>query len=261
MPVNGDKRKQPVPLVAAPPLPLTATTLPQTGFAQTTSARGVDQFSRPHVNPVVEVEGPVSFRGKEPVQFDTPPLVWSPGTGTYEPTLDVNDRNQFADTFWGQNISRVCKIGDTDIPAAVSGGAATPIQPSSGLAYIYDWNNRSLVDMGAGGSPETVYNYSDSSIPKNTWNLVINNQGDWFVIIGGGSGSFAMTDGGAIPAMVGAVPGSGTVTLYTLTGGTLTAGTTSVTAYNIGSQPVGASKFVTLAKVGGVWVVDVEPCP
>jgi hypothetical protein len=70
------------------------------------------------------------------------------------------------------------------------------------------------------------------------------------------------TGGSGVPAMTGSTPGSGTVTLYTYNGATLTATSQTVQAKNEASTAAGANKFVQM-KIGpgGYPFLDFEDCP
>jgi hypothetical protein len=71
----------------------------------------------------------------------------------------------------------------------------------------------------------------------------------------------ALSGGSGIPARSGATLGSAEVTLYALSGaGVLSATTRTVAAHNLAGSAVGASKYLLLLKVLGLWVVVWEEC-
>lgn len=76
---------------------------------------------------------------------------------------------------------------------------------------------------------------------------------------GSGSGQWAVTGGGGIPAGNLASPGSGSVTLYGDNGAGLVAGTTA-TAYNVYGTAIAASKTVWLEPVAGKLYVITADC-
>lgn len=72
-------------------------------------------------------------------------------------------------------------------------------------------------------------------------------------------GIYALTTS-TISAASGATLGSGTVTLCSRSGATLTAdGETGVTVYNAGGS-VASGRYVKLGCAGGAWSVDVDKC-
>ena len=69
-----------------------------------------------------------------------------------------------------------------------------------------------------------------------------------------------VTMSSGVSARSGSTPGSGQVTLYTLTSGALTATSKTVTAYNLSSTAVAGSAYVGLVWASGVWWVMWEDC-
>jgi hypothetical protein len=93
------------------------------------------------------------------------------------------------------------------------------------------------VDGADGDTPPTIVDYRDDS-----------------------GTALAKSGGSGIPALSGSTPGSGTVTLYSFNGTTLSATTTTVTAYNMTSGAVAANAWLQLKLIAGYWFIDVEGC-
>jgi hypothetical protein len=72
----------------------------------------------------------------------------------------------------------------------------------------------------------------------------------------------AYTGGSGIAARSGTTPGSATVTLYTLSGGTLATATTTDTAYNLSTSAVAASAYVVCMReqISGKLICVWEDC-
>lgn len=70
----------------------------------------------------------------------------------------------------------------------------------------------------------------------------------------------AKTDSGGVAAMTGTTPGTGTITLYFFDGTSLTANSTTDTAYNNMTTAVAGSAWIKVARVGQYWFVINEDC-
>lgn len=78
-------------------------------------------------------------------------------------------------------------------------------------------------------------------------------------LVGGAGITIALSGSGGVAARSGTTPGSGTVTLYSFNGTTISSGST-VTAYNMGASSVAGNTYLMLMAIGGYWFVVWEDC-
>lgn len=148
----------------------------------------------------------------------------------------------------GATRVKIAKVGATAIPAMAT------LTPGSGSATFYDMGATAL----AANQTETVFNTEFSPIAAGAWIKVIEVDGRWF-IYESPRAHVALNGASTIPAMSGTTPGSGTVTLQSFAGSTLSSNGT-VTAYNTTATAVAASKYLQIKRIDGYWFVDVESC-
>lgn len=159
-------------------------------------------------------------------------------------------------------MTRQLSVGKT----TAAGTALSGSTPGSVAVDIYARNSSGVLTVQ---ESITAYVLLSSALASGKWILVERDRlGDYYVIDTSSTGTstdnlrLAYTGGSGIPARSGTTAGSGTVSLVTQSGATLTTTGTTVTAYNLSASAVAANVYVQLKKDSnsGLWHVDFEDC-
>jgi hypothetical protein len=202
-----------------------------------TSTQGQIKDADPHRNPVADITGPVSFRGSEPVQFDTPPQVLNPTTQKFE-TLESRPQTQFP---WYALTSKLVWIGSPGITA------------STGRSGVAGTGQAQFIDFDPDGKAFKDNDYQDTPVfslmqfpMAHCWASAMLYGDTWFVIPIAGT-ILASTRAGGIPAASGSQPGTATCDLLANVSGSYV----SIGSATVRSDMAGGA----IGAAGGVRVV------
>lgn len=226
-----------------------------------TASRG-PSFTEAYKAPVVSIEGPVSFSGKEPVQFDLPPLVLNTRTQQYDPITDY-------DLEEGTHIPRGRTVFDPLI------GKIKSATVTNGKWKVTIYPAGKPPNSGDGSNPQDTYdvdvivpNAPTAYKPKvGDWigpilekpSQVGADLNDYYYFPAGPQGQYAYVNAPGISAAAGAVLGSGSITICSRTNATLNPDGGTATCYNAGGS-VPSGKYIAVAVYDGDWSTSVSPC-
>jgi hypothetical protein len=167
------------------------------------STQGQIKDAEPHRNPVAEITGPVSFRGADPVQFDTPPQVLNPTTQKFEP-LESRPQTKFP---WYALNSKLVWI---DTPGITASTGRTGVAGTGTAQFIdFDPDGKAFKDNDYQDTP--VFSLMQFPMAY-CWASAMLYGDTWFVIPIAGT-LLASTRAGGIPAASGSQPGTATCDL------------------------------------------------
>ena len=200
----------------------------------------------PHSRPVVDVEGPVSFRGSESVQFESPPRVLNRRTGEFDPLLPpgMTDPTNWS---WLGFGAQVCKI-QTTTACDVSGSNPKPGQGTA-ILYDYDVDSQQMVPVPI-DDDGTVNVVNLMQFPLNNVMGMAIKWGETYVVFPIGLCFTAKAPGGGI------AQNSRGACVMTAEYGGLTAD-----VYNDLPNVGGGNIVVCMADIGGRAKVISEACP
>ena len=129
-----------------------------------------------HADPVVDVDGPVSFRGTSPVQFQSPPQVWDDSLKAYAsyppPSMMMVNRPP-----WLDRDTRLAYVTDMTAANLTDPSAITLGQ---GNALMYDDTDDGSTFVASSFNPTPVNSWLQ--FPWSSWALVYQMGDNWYAV-------------------------------------------------------------------------------